>query len=228
MLTAKGVALVTGCAQGIGRAVAQRLASDGFHLGLCDLQAKREPVEELASELSKRHPELQTTVVLGDVSAEDQVQNVVESVVKTLGGIDTLVTCAGIASINTIQRITEKEWEGVFAVNTKGTFFCYKHVGHQMIIQGRGGRIIGISSLAGKRGMFLGSAYCASKFAVRGLTQSAAAEYGPHNITVNACAPGAIETPMLKECFEKAKLYDNEKAVLAQIKISIDGGTYFD
>ncbi|EIW75532.1 NAD(P)-binding protein [Coniophora puteana RWD-64-598 SS2] len=206
MSAVKGVALVTGCAQGIGRAVAQRLASDGFHIGLCDLRTKREPVEELASELSRRHSNVRTAIALADVRIEDQVRNTINSVVKSLGGIDTLVTCAGIAPVKSLWETTEKEWDDVFAVNTKGTFFFYKYVGQQMILQKRGGRMIGISSMVGKKGMARGGAYSASKFAVRGLTQSAASEFGPRGITVNACAPGIINTPLVRETFDKARL----------------------
>jgi len=216
MLATKGVALVTGCAQGIGRAIALRLASDGFYLGLCDLAAKQEAVEELSHEVSTRFPdsEIRTCVVLGDVSIEDQIQNVVKSVVETLGGLDVLVNSAGIGSVSTLCETTEQQWDRVLAVNAKGTFFCYKHGAQQMIKQGRGGRIIGISSIAGKKGSALTSAYSASKFAVRGLTQAAAAELGVHGITVNAVAPGTIETPLMRESLaETMKIMGNDEGL---------------
>ncbi|EIW82760.1 acetoin reductase family protein [Coniophora puteana RWD-64-598 SS2] len=199
MLTSKGVALITGCAQGIGRATAFRLASDGFHLALSDLPSRREDVKALASELSRIHPGIATSTLSTDVRDEGAVKNMVESASEALGGIDVLVASAGIIRIDTLSKLSEKDWDDTFSVNVKGVLFCYKHGGNQMIKQGRGGRIIGLSSLAGKKGVSSLGAYCASKFAVRGLTQVAASELGPHGITVNACAPGLIQTPMLKE-----------------------------
>jgi len=92
-----------------------------------------------------------------------------------------------------------EQWDRVLAVNLRGVFLCYKHAAKQMIAQGRGGRLIGASSLAGKKGHAQYSAYSASKFAVRGLTQSAALEYAKHGITVNAYAPGTIMTPMVQD-----------------------------
>jgi len=133
------------------------------------------------------------------VQAEGDVKNMVASTSEELGGVDVLVASAGVIRINVLSKLSEKDWDDTFSVNVKGVFFCYKHIGNQMVKQGRGGRIIGLSSMAGKKGHPFCGAYSASKFAVRGLTQVAATELGPHGITVNACAPGLIETPMLKE-----------------------------
>ncbi|KAF8643471.1 hypothetical protein AX16_009027 [Volvariella volvacea WC 439] len=93
---------------------------------------------------------------------------------------------------------TEEMLDRLMDINIKGTFFCYKYAAEQMIKQGRGGRIIGASSEAGKRGSMRMGAYSATKFAIRGLTQSAALDLGRHGITVNAYAPGGIDTQMLK------------------------------
>ncbi|KAE9401212.1 NAD(P)-binding protein [Gymnopus androsaceus JB14] len=122
----------------------------------------------------------------------------VDTVTKNLGGLDVMVANAGILN-TTAKPITEypaEEWERIFSINTRGVFFCYKYAAKQLITQGRGGRIIGASSIAGKRAAAYHSAYSASKFAVRGLTQSAALELGEHGITVNAYAPGFIRTAM--------------------------------
>ncbi|EIW82757.1 NAD(P)-binding protein [Coniophora puteana RWD-64-598 SS2] len=192
MLTSKGVALVTGCTGGIGHAVSLRLAADGFDLALNDLPHKRDAVDSIAAELSQVRSGIKTCSALADLRYENEVKDMVASVSDQLGGIDVLVANAGVVRVNALAELSEKDWDDAFSINVKGTFFCYKHIGAQMVKQGRGGRIIGM------RFALLG-AYCSSKFAVRGLTQVAAAEFGAHGITVNACAPGLIETPMLDE-----------------------------
>jgi len=201
----RGVALVTGCAQGLGRVIATRLAADGFDLALLDLPAKRDPVEELASELEKTHKGTRTCAALGDVTSEEQVQDSIKRVVEKLGGADVLVTSVGIGRVHLICDLPEKEWDEVISVNLKSAFLCYKHVGKQMVKQARGGRIIDINSISSKRGLPLASAYSASKFAVRGLTQSAAAEFGPYGITVNAVASGPIDTDLVRTVQSKLK-----------------------
>jgi len=190
----KGVAIVTGAAQGIGRSIALRLASDGFEVGLNDLESKKEQLLEVSQEILAKGR--RTVTIFTDVSVEADVKTMVDTVVKELGGLDVMVANAGIVKLDGVVDASLEDWESVFAVNTRGVFLCYKYAAKQMIAQGRGGRIIGASSMAGKRGLSVGVAYSASKFAVRGLTQSAALELGPHRITVNSYAPGAINTPM--------------------------------
>ncbi|KAF5364849.1 hypothetical protein D9757_011272 [Collybiopsis confluens] len=197
---ALGVALVTGASQGIGRAIALRLAKDGYKVALNDIQSKSEQLESVSQEIKKLNG-LDTHIVPADVSKDDEVEAMVKSVAASLGGLDVMVANAGIIvrSKQVIDYTTE-EWDRVFAVNTRGVFLCYKFAAKQMIAQGRGGRIIGCSSLAGRKAGAETSAYSASKFAVRGLTQSAAMELGHHGITVNAYAPGFTKTA-LNEAF---------------------------
>ncbi|GAW07220.1 NAD-binding protein [Lentinula edodes] len=191
------VALITGAAQGIGKAIALRLASDGFKIALNDVDSKRNQLEGVNDEIEKDYG-CETCSVPGDVSKERDVEDMVQVVSQRLGSLDVMVANAGIlGSYTPILSTTEKQWDDVLRINTKGIFFCYKYAAKQMVAQGRpGGRIIGASSFAGKQGLTHIGAYAASKFAVRGLTQVAALELGHHGITVNAYAPGAIETPL--------------------------------
>ncbi|KIK57651.1 hypothetical protein GYMLUDRAFT_45815 [Collybiopsis luxurians FD-317 M1] len=191
-----GVALVTGASQGIGRAIAQRLAKDGFRVALNDIPKKEQELKSVSSEIEQQTGS-KPCIALADVSNESQVEQMVGEATKAFGGLDVMVANAGILHENTkIVDLSAETWEKVFAINARGVFFCYKHAARQMIAQGRGGRIIGAASIAGRRSGFEHGAYGASKFAVRGLTHTAAAELGPYGITVNAYAPGFIASPM--------------------------------
>ncbi|KAG0697518.1 NAD(P)-binding protein [Suillus ampliporus] len=196
----KGVALITGAGQGIGRAIALRLAADGFDIGLNDISTNKSKIEQVAQEIATAHSGRRVCVLLADVTVEDDVRSIVDSVVTELGGLDVMVANAGILHVAPLVETTTEDWEKIFAVNVRGVFLSYKYAARKMIALNethkRGRRIIGASSIAGKRGEEYLSAYCASKFAVRGLTQSAATELGQHGITVNAYAPGLIMTDM--------------------------------
>ncbi|KAG2131565.1 hypothetical protein BD769DRAFT_1723317 [Suillus cothurnatus] len=190
-----GIALITGSAQGIGRSIALRLARDGFDIALNDLPTKSDQLAAVASEIEALGRN--ACIVTADVTIEEEVKNMINDTVKELSGLDVMVANAGIPGANTVLATTVEDWERTFTVNARGVFLCYKHAALQMISQGRGGRIIGASSIAGKIGFPSAAAYCASKFAVRGLTQTAALELGKYNITVNAYAPGVIQTQIL-------------------------------
>ncbi|EMD34707.1 hypothetical protein CERSUDRAFT_116895 [Gelatoporia subvermispora B] len=210
------VALVTGAGQGIGRAIALRLADEGVDLALNDIPRNEEALKELAEELRKKGRRAVT--LIADVSVEEEVKTMVEKAVEELGELNVMIANAGIAHVATVVDTTVEAWEHVFAVNVRGTMLCYKYAAGQMIKQGRGGRIIGASSVMGKKGCPMVSAYCASKFAVRGLTQSLACELAQHNITVNAYAPGVIITEMTRSPHDKDKAEgkhgDSTKALL--------------
>ncbi|KIJ58227.1 hypothetical protein HYDPIDRAFT_34377 [Hydnomerulius pinastri MD-312] len=195
----KGVALVTGSGRGIGRSIALRLASEGYDLGLNDIPKNKGNLDEISAEIASEYPGRRVCVLLADVSVEDEVKAMVEGVVKQLGQLDVMVANAGIARFGTLLQTTTEDWDTVLAVNARGTFLCYKYAAQQMIAQKTKGRIIGASSVAGKQGQAILDAYCASKFAVRGLTQCAAIELGRYGITVNAYAPGPIDTDMLTQ-----------------------------
>ncbi|KAF8808452.1 NAD(P)-binding protein [Phlegmacium glaucopus] len=190
-------ALVTGASRGIGRAIACRLSRDGFGVAISDLPSQKSQLEEVQAYITQQGGKAVTTIA--NVSVESEVKQMVESVVEQMGGLDVMVANAGIVVRPSIFiDTTVEDFQRIFNVNTLGTFLCYKYAAQQMVKQGRGGRIIGASSLAGKTAFPLSAAYGTSKFAVRGLTQNAALDLAKNGITVNAYAPGPIDTPMLQ------------------------------
>ncbi|TFY56397.1 hypothetical protein EVG20_g8940 [Dentipellis fragilis] len=197
------VALVTGAAQGMGRAIALQLANDGFDVAVNDVPSKTGPLEALTKEIDNIGRT--SLVVAGDVTSEVQVKGMVDDVVAKLGSLDVMVANAGIFQKSTLLDSPLEEFDQTVGVNAKGPLLCYKYAAKQMISQGRGGRLIGAASAASKRPYPGGLSYVMSKFAMRGLTQTAAVELGEHNITVNAYAPGFILTPMLE-------MYDADSA----------------
>jgi len=197
MSISKGIALVTGSAQGIGRGIALRLAKDGYDIALNDIPSKYDQLRAVADDIDKSGR--RALVLPADVTVDEQVKGMVQEVTTEFGGLDVMIANAGVARILPLISTELDEWERIMSINARGTFLCYKYAAEQMIKQGRGGRIIGASSLAGKMGMPLSSAYCASKFAVRGLTQATALELGRYGITVNAYAPAFVQTPLTAE-----------------------------
>ncbi|KAJ7699223.1 hypothetical protein B0H17DRAFT_1196316 [Mycena rosella] len=195
-MISNGIALVTGAARGIGKAIALRLADDGFDVAVNDVPANAENLSKVVDEIKAKGR--RSSLHLADVSVEGEVKAMVDEVVRVYKRLDVMVANAGVCKWAKLSDTSADEWDRLMAINARGIFLCYKYAGMQMVSQGRGGRIIGACSVAGKRAgtAFLG-AYSASKFAIRGLTQAAALEFGPYNITVNAYAPGAIDTDML-------------------------------
>jgi len=197
------VAVVTGACQGIGRGIALRLAKDGLDVAVNDIPANTSKLDDVVSEIEKHGR--RAVAIPGDVSAESDVDNIVAVAVKELGGVDVFIANAGINLVRPIIDTSVEQWERIMKTNALGVFLGYRAAARQMIKQGRGGRIIGACSITGKKAYPNQAVYSASKFAVRGLTQAAAAEWGPHGITVNAYAPGMIETPLLHEHTEQMK-----------------------
>ncbi|KAJ7176147.1 hypothetical protein C8R43DRAFT_1197699 [Mycena crocata] len=187
-IESKGVALVTGAAQGIGHAIALQLAADGFDVAVNDIVSKKSLLEGVKEEIVKAGRT--AAVFCADISVDAEVKAMVAGTVETLGGLDVMVANAGICRPRlSLIDVDVAEWDSTFATNARGTFLCYKYAAKQMIVQGRGGRIIGACSGAGKK-RWLHELNIPSRFAIRGLTQAAALEFGKHGITINAYAPG--------------------------------------
>ncbi|KAG1739912.1 uncharacterized protein EDB91DRAFT_1347266 [Suillus paluster] len=208
MSISKGIALITGSAQGIGRSIALRLARDGFDVALNDLPTKSPQLESVATEIESIGR--QVCVVPADVTVNEQVKEMVGDAVTKLGGLDVMVANAGVVTVASLISSSVESWDHTSAVNARGPYLCYKYAAMQMIDQGRGGRIIGASSVVGKMAFPYSCSYAASKFAVRGLTQVAALELGKYGITVNAYAPGGIQTPMTKDMMDESGKADFE------------------
>jgi len=185
------VAIVTGAASGIGRAIALRLSREGAAVMAADLEGKAAEgmVQEIVGQ-GKRG-----LGIKADVSVEKDVERMVQETLKNFGQVDILVNNAGIGTTGLIIDHTLDDWEKSMSVNLKGTFLCSRAAAREMIPRKRG-RIVNISSIGGKEGEEFIGGYCASKFGVIGLTQVMAKELGRHRITVNAVCPGYIWTPM--------------------------------
>lgn len=184
------VAVVTGGTRGIGLAIARRLAKDGFDLVLTyrgDTEAAAATEKELAG--SGRS----VKVITADVSTQEGAQLTVDTAVKELGSIDVLVNNAGITRDNLIMRMTEADWDAVLTTNLKGAFLTSKAAVRPMLRQ-RSGRIINLTSVVGLVGNAGQANYAAAKAGLVGLTKSLAKEVGSRGITVNAVAPGFIDT----------------------------------
>jgi NAD(P)-dependent dehydrogenase (short-subunit alcohol dehydrogenase family) len=197
------VALVTGAGgkQGLGRAIALRLAQEGADVVVNDVVARRAGSPDWGG-LSGVVREIEALgqrawAIVADVSDAQQVEGMVQQALQQAGQIDILVNNAGAPAGPDrvpVVELEEDAWDLVQRVNVKGTFLCCRAVARAMIQRGRGGKIINMSSTSGKRGAARYAAYCASKFAVRGFTQALALELAPHRINVNAICPALIET----------------------------------
>jgi NAD(P)-dependent dehydrogenase (short-subunit alcohol dehydrogenase family) len=211
MLQPKGTAIITGASQGIGRAIALRLADDGFDIALNDIATKSTELDALSSDINGKGR--RTVVVPADVSIEDEVRGMIATTVRVLGGVDVMIANAGIITFGNVLDADVESFDDTFSVNVRGTFLCYKYAARQMVEQGRGGRIIGASSVLGKKASKDFIVYSSSKFAVRGLTQAAAMELGRHGITVNCYAPGPIQTEMLRTLREQRERWTIEQGL---------------
>ncbi|HDN84136.1 MAG TPA: 3-oxoacyl-[acyl-carrier-protein] reductase [Candidatus Aerophobetes bacterium] len=194
------VAIVTGGAQGIGKAICQRLSRDSVKVVVFDIvdDLIEKTVDEMKNEGGK------AIGIKVDIGSFSQVKNAVGQVIDKFNHIDILVNNAGITRDRLIIRMKEEDWDKVIQVNLKGAFNCIKVVSPFMLKQ-RKGRIINISSIIGLRGNEGQANYAASKGGLIALTKVAAREFAKRGITVNAIAPGFIQTGMTKSLIEKGK-----------------------
>ncbi len=194
------VAIVTGGAQGIGRAIAEMLAKHGADVAIADLDPSRaQDAVAAVQQLGRRAIAVKVNVADGG-----EAKAMVEQVVKELGKVDILVNNAGITRDGLLLRMREEDWNLVLQVNLTGTFNCTKAVLQPMTKQ-RYGRIVNIASIVGVMGNAGQANYAASKGAVIGFTKTVAREYASRSVTVNAVAPGFIDTAMTQGLSQEVK-----------------------
>ncbi|MDD2523784.1 MAG: 3-oxoacyl-[acyl-carrier-protein] reductase [Endomicrobiia bacterium] len=186
------VAVITGCAQGIGKSIAETFAKEGANIVVSDINM--ELAQKTADELKLQY-NVETIAVAGNVSKLEDCETLVTKVLDKFQKIDILVNNAGITKDNLVLRMSEQEWDAVISVNLKGVFNCIKAVVKPMFKQ-RSGRIINIASVVGLMGNAGQANYSASKGGVIALTKTCAREFSSRNVLVNAIAPGFIRTAM--------------------------------
>ena len=195
------VVLITGASGGIGKAITKKFATAGAKVALNDIAPAEENLKKLAKELGSRY-------FLADVSKLEEVEKMVENIQKEFGRLDVLVNNAGITQDRTLAKMTKEEWQKVIDIDLTGVFNCSKAV--LPLIIANQGKIVNISSLVGQRGNFGQTNYAAAKAGIIGFTKALSKEVGRFGVTVNAIAPGFIETrltenlpPELKETIKK-------------------------
>jgi 3-oxoacyl-[acyl-carrier protein] reductase len=185
-------AIVTGAAAGIGRAIAERLAAAGAAVALADVKGAGGAAAALQVSGYK------AMAIAADVAKEEDCARLVAEAAASLGRVDILVNNAGIGIQRPFLDLTLEEYERVMRINVTGALLCSQHAARRMIAQRAGGRIVNIASISGRRANVARAAYGTSKAALIQLTRQMALELAPHGITVNAIAPGPIETEMAK------------------------------
>jgi D-sorbitol dehydrogenase (acceptor) len=198
------VAVLTGAASGIGEAVARRYLEEGARCVLVDVK----PADAIAPRLAADHPD-QVHTLSADVTRREDIERIVSGAVARFGRIDILFNNAALFDMRPLLDESWEIYDRLFAVNVKGMFFLMQAVARRMVEQGQGGKIINMSSQAGRRGEALVSHYCATKAAVLSYTQSAALALAPHRINVNGIAPGVVDTPMWEQVDALFARYEN-------------------
>jgi len=200
MLNGK-TALVTGASRGIGRAIALKLAELGANL-ILNYNKSLSSIEEVVKEIEAKGGK--AIAVQGDVSVFQEAEKIVKAAVTNFGSLDILVNNAGITKDGLLLRMKEDDFDRVVSVNLKGAFNCIRHASPIMLKQ-KSGRIVNISSVVGITGNAGQVNYAAAKAGIIGMTKATAKELASRGITVNAVAPGFIQTDMTEELSEKVK-----------------------
>lgn len=198
------VAILTGAASGIGEAVAQRYLDEGARCVLVNLK----PAGGSLAALIEAHPD-RAIAITADVTRREDIERIVATAVEHFGGVNILFNNAALFDMRPLLDESWDVFDRLFSVNVKGLFFLMQAVAQRMVEQGRGGKIVNMSSQAGRRGEALVSHYCATKAAVLSYTQSAALALAPHKINVNGIAPGVVNTPMWEQVNALFARYEN-------------------
>jgi NAD(P)-dependent dehydrogenase (short-subunit alcohol dehydrogenase family) len=192
------VGLITGATGAFGSVAAKALGGAGAKVMLTGRNVSK--LEQVTKEIRKDGGEAAYSV--GDPVIHADVTRVVKATVDTFGGVDVLITAAGLNTNGPIHELPDQEWETVMDANVKGTYFFCKEVGKVMMSRARGGKVILIGSVRGEVGLGNYTAYCPSKAAVHLMAKSLACEWGPHKINVNCIAPGVFRSPITIRVFE--------------------------
>lgn len=196
------VILITGSSQGIGKAMALKFASLGAKIALNDIQSQEENLKKTEEEI--KNMGTQAKYFFADVSKLGEMEKIIQEIQKEFGRLDVLVNNAGIVQDRTLAKMTEEEWQKVISINLTGVFNSTK-AALPLIIQNQG-KIINISSIVGLKGNFGQSNYAAAKAGIIGFTKSLSKEVGRFGVTVNAVAPGFIETRLTESLAEEMKV----------------------
>ncbi len=209
--------IVTGAGGGLGSAIASDLATNGARVAVADIN--RDAAAAVVHEITKAGGDAIAVAV--DVGNRDQVRAVISEVVAKYGRLDVMFNNAGVSQTCPFMEVTEADFNRIIRINSLGVLLGTQEAARQMLAQGGGGKIINTASIAGKQGWADYAHYCASKFAVVALTQSAARSFARHKITVNCFSPGVVETELWKQLDEDALKY----GVTEKPKQLIDGFT---
>lgn len=188
--------IVTGAAQGIGRAIGEALLEEGGDVCFADLNGEKAAEVAAANEERAAANDAKVMSATVDVTQRDQVQEMIAKAVETFGKLDVKFNNAGVNKPMNFLDVTEENWNFIMTINGLGVLIGIQEAAKQMIEQGHGGKIINTASIAGRSGYDNVVPYCASKFAVVSLTQSAARDLAKHDITVTGFAPGVVNTEL--------------------------------